>query len=36
MMQGLQMDMPLMISGFIEHAALYHGDTEIVAAPSRT
>ncbi|MBI3744575.1 MAG: AMP-binding protein, partial [Chloroflexi bacterium] len=30
-MLGLQMDMPLMISGLIEHAALYHGDTEIVA-----
>ena len=31
MMQGLQMDVPLMISGLIEHAALYHGDTEVVA-----
>jgi fatty-acyl-CoA synthase len=31
MMLGLQMDMPLMLSGLIEHAALYHGDTEIVA-----
>jgi fatty-acyl-CoA synthase len=31
MMQGLQMDMPLMISGLIEHAGRYHGDTEIVA-----
>jgi acyl-CoA synthetase (AMP-forming)/AMP-acid ligase II len=30
-MLGLQMDMPLMLSGLIEHAALYHGDTEIVA-----
>lgn len=25
------MDMPLLLSGLIEHAALYHGDTEIVA-----
>src|SRR6476661_4885542 len=31
MMLGLQMDAPLMISGLIEHAASYHGDTEIVA-----
>ena len=31
MMLGLQMDAPLMISGLIEHAAAYHGDTEIVA-----
>ena len=30
-MLGLQMDMPLLLSGLIEHAALYHGDTEIVA-----
>jgi 3-(methylthio)propionyl---CoA ligase len=28
MMQGLQMDMPLMISGLIEHAGRYHADTE--------
>ncbi len=31
MMQGPQMDMPLMISGIIEHAALHHGDTEVAA-----
>jgi 3-(methylthio)propionyl---CoA ligase len=31
MLQGLIMDMPLMISGAIEHAANFHSDTEIVA-----
>jgi len=31
MLQGLIMDLPLMISGAIEHAAAYHGETEIVA-----
>jgi fatty-acyl-CoA synthase len=30
-MQGLMMDMPLLISGLIEHAADFHGETEIVA-----
>jgi hypothetical protein len=30
-MQALQTDIPLMISGLIEHAAAYHADTEIVA-----
>lgn len=30
-MRGLMMDMPLMISAVIQHAADYHGDTEIVA-----
>jgi acyl-CoA synthetase (AMP-forming)/AMP-acid ligase II len=30
-MHGLLMDMPLSISGLIEYAAEYHGDTEIVA-----
>lgn len=29
-MQGLMMDVPLLISGLIQHAARYHGDTEIV------
>ncbi|MGE0725520.1 MAG: 3-(methylthio)propionyl-CoA ligase [Alphaproteobacteria bacterium] len=29
-MQGLMMDVPLLISSLIRHAALYHGDTEIV------
>src|SRR6202521_3606521 len=31
MLQGLQMNMPLMGSSLIRHAAPYHGDTEIVA-----
>jgi len=31
MLQGLIMDMPLMISSAIEHAASFHGSTEIVA-----
>src|SRR5438132_5909320 len=31
MLQGLIMDMPLMISSAIEHAAAFHGATEIVA-----
>ena len=30
-MQGLMMDRPLLISSIIDHAALYHGDTEIVS-----
>ena len=30
-MQGLIMDMPLMISAAIRHAATFHGDTEVVA-----
>ena len=30
-MQGLMMDMPLLISGLIDYAATYHGDAEIVA-----
>ncbi len=30
-MQGLIMDMPLMISAAIRHAAAFHGDTEVVA-----
>ncbi|HEX9490958.1 MAG TPA: AMP-binding protein, partial [Stellaceae bacterium] len=30
-MQGLMMDMPLLLSGLIEYAADYHGATEIVA-----
>ncbi len=30
-MQGLMMEMPLLLSGFIEYAAGYHGDTEVVA-----
>ena len=29
-MLGLMMDVPLLISSMIRHAALYHGDTEIV------
>jgi 3-(methylthio)propionyl---CoA ligase len=31
MLRGLMMDMPLLVSSLIEHAALYHGDTEIVS-----
>src|SRR5277367_1913645 len=31
MMRGLMMEMPLLISSLIEHAANYHGDTEIVS-----
>jgi len=31
MMQGLMMDMPLLISGLIRHADRHHGDTEIVS-----
>jgi acyl-CoA synthetase (AMP-forming)/AMP-acid ligase II len=30
-MQGLMMDRELLISAIIDHAALYHGDTEIVS-----
>ena len=30
-MQGLMMDQPLLISNIIDHAARYHGDTEIVS-----
>ena len=30
-MLGLMMDRPLLISSIIDHAALYHGDTEIVS-----
>jgi fatty-acyl-CoA synthase len=30
-MQGLMMDMPLLISGLIQHADRHHGDTEIVS-----
>jgi 3-(methylthio)propionyl---CoA ligase len=30
-MQGLMMDMPLLISSLIRHADRYHGDTEIVS-----
>ena len=30
-MRGLMMDMPLNVSGILEHAAKYHGDTEIVS-----
>ncbi|RXG98456.1 long-chain fatty acid--CoA ligase [Bradyrhizobium zhanjiangense] len=30
-MQGLMMDMPLLISGLIQYAADYHGEAEIVA-----
>lgn len=30
-MQGLMMDMPLLLSGFIKFAADFHGDAEIVA-----
>jgi 3-(methylthio)propionyl---CoA ligase len=31
MLRGLMMDMPLLVSSLIEHAGLYHGDTEIVS-----
>ena len=31
MLQGLITDLPLMISGAIQHAATFHGATEIVA-----
>jgi acyl-CoA synthetase (AMP-forming)/AMP-acid ligase II len=31
MLQGLQMDVPLMIASLIEHAAKFHADTAIVA-----
>jgi 3-(methylthio)propionyl---CoA ligase len=31
MLEGLQMDVPLMIASLIEHAAKFHGDTAIVA-----
>lgn len=34
-MKGLMMDMPLLVSGAIEHAATYHGETEIVARTIR-
>jgi len=30
-MQGLMMDMPLLISGLLRHAARHHADTEIVS-----
>jgi len=30
-MRGLMMDMPLLLSSFIEHAADHHGDVEVVA-----
>jgi len=30
-MQGLMMDVPLMISSLIRHADRYHGDTQIVS-----
>jgi fatty-acyl-CoA synthase len=30
-MQGLMMDMPLLISSLLRHAARHHGDTEIVS-----
>ena len=30
-MQGLMMDMPLMISSLLVHADRYHGDAEIVS-----
>jgi fatty-acyl-CoA synthase len=30
MLRGLMMDRPLLVSSLIEHAARYHGDTEIV------
>jgi fatty-acyl-CoA synthase len=30
-MQGLMMDMPLLISSVLQHAARHHGDTEIVS-----
>ena len=29
-MQGLMMDMPLLLSGIIQYAADWHGDTEVV------
>jgi len=31
MMQGLMMNLPLLLSNFIDHAALNHGDVEVVA-----
>ena len=31
MLQGLMMQMPLLISSLIEHADRHHGDTEIVS-----
>ncbi|HUO78632.1 MAG TPA: long-chain fatty acid--CoA ligase [Steroidobacteraceae bacterium] len=31
MLQGLQMDVPLLVSALLEHAATYHADTAIVA-----
>ena len=31
MMMGLQMDVPLLISRFMEHTARYNGETEIIA-----
>lgn len=30
-MQGLMMDMPLLISTILQHAARHHGDTQIVS-----
>ena len=30
-MRGLMMDLPLLVSGFIEYAAENHGETEVVA-----
>jgi len=30
-MRGLMMEMPLLLSGFIEYAGDYHGDTEVIA-----
>ena len=30
-MQGLMMDMPLLVSGLIKHADRFHGSTEIVS-----
>ena len=30
-MLGMMMDQPLLISNLIEHAARFHGDTEIVS-----
>ena len=30
-MQGLMMDMPLLISSILQHAARHHGDAEIVS-----
>ena len=30
-MQGLMMDMPLLISSILQHADRHHGDTEIVS-----